>query len=49
MQIIGVVNIWIKVLLFSQSRQHKNTLQPFHVHCTITHNEVPILYSSAAL
>lgn len=49
MQIIGVVNIWIKVLLFSQTRQHKNTLQPFHLHCTITHNEVSISYSSAAL
>lgn len=49
MQIIGVVNIWIKVLLFSQTRQHKNTLQPFHLHCTITHNEVSISYLSAAL
>lgn len=49
MQIIGVVNIWIEVLLFGETPQLKNTLQPFHLHCTMPHNKARILNSSATL
>lgn len=49
MQIIGVVNIWIEVLLFGETPQLKNTLQPFHLHCTMLHNKERMLNSSATL
>lgn len=39
MQIIGVVNIWIEVLLFAETPQLKTILQPFHLHCTMPENK----------
>lgn len=49
MQIIGVVNIWIGVLLLRETPRLENTPQLFHLHCTMPDNKVRTFNSSTVL